>query len=101
MTAHNRTIGALLSGIGCAATLAIGLAASTPAFAQDEHRNIDNHRYYDRNHKDYHRWDENEERNYGVFLNENHIQVHVFRKARPDEQQRYWIWRHNHPDERR
>jgi hypothetical protein len=25
----------------------------------------------------------------------------VFRKARPDEQQRYWIWRHNHPDERR
>jgi len=89
MKTPNRTIGTFL--------LAIGLTAAPLAMA-DYH---DNHRYYDRNHKDYHQWNDNEERSYGVFLNENHIQVHVFRKAGPAEQQQYWNWRHEHPDEKR
>jgi len=79
------------------ALLAVGTVATPIAVAQDH----DTHRYYDRNHKDYHRWNENEQRSYGLFLNENHITVHVFRKAPPDEQQRYWNWRHEHPDEKR
>lgn len=74
--------------------LAIGLAPLAMAQPQDHKR------YYDKTHKDYHTWDANEEKSYGVFLNENHIQVHVFAKARPSEQQRYWNWRHDHPDAR-
>jgi hypothetical protein len=89
MKIFNRYIGVAL--------LAAGIAAAPLALADDH----DTHRYYDRNHKDYHRWDDNEQRSYGIFLNENHIAVHVFRKARPDEQQRYWNWRHEHPDEKR
>jgi hypothetical protein len=77
--------------------LAAGLA-TTPLALADDH---DNHRYYDKNHKDYHQWNENEGRSYSVFLNENHIKVHVFSKAKPAEQQQYWNWRHEHPDEKR
>jgi hypothetical protein len=89
MKTTNRYIGAFL--------LAAGLMAAPLAMADDH----DTHRYYDRNHKDYHRWNDNEQRSYGIFLNENHIQVHVFRKAPPAEQQQYWNWRHEHPDEKR
>ena len=88
MKIRNRYAAALL--------LAIGLTA--PLVMADDH---DNRRYYDKNHKDYHRWNENEGRSYGVFLNENHLQVHTFRKAKPTEQQQYWKWRHDHPDEKR
>jgi hypothetical protein len=77
--------------------LAAGLMTTPLAMAGE----LDNHRYYDKNHKDYHQWNENEERSYGIFLNENHIQVHVFSKAKPAEQQQYWNWRHQHPDEKR
>ncbi len=77
--------------------LSVGLMTAPLAMAQYH----DTHRYYDRDHKDYHRWNDNEERSYGIFLNENHIGIHVFRKAPPAEQQRYWNWRHDHPDERR
>ena len=91
MKTTNRYIGALL--------LTAGLMAAPLAIADD--RDHDTHRYYDRDHKDYHRWNDNEQRSYGVFLNENHIQVHVFRKAPPTEQQQYWKWRHEHPDEKR
>ena len=77
--------------------LASAITAIPMAFADDH----DTHRYYDKNHKDYHQWNDNEDRSYGIFLNENHIQVHTFRKAKPEEQQRYWTWRHDHPDEKR
>jgi len=72
--------------------LAIGLSA--PLLMADD----SNHRYYDKSHKDYHEWNANEDRNFGIFLGEKHIKVHVWAKAPASEQQQYWIWRHEHPD---
>jgi hypothetical protein len=88
MKTSNRFAAAILMAIGLCAPLVM---------AQDQ----DHHRYYDKTHKDYHTWDDNEQKSYGVFLNENHIAVHVFSKAKPTEQQQYWNWRHEHPDEKR
>jgi hypothetical protein len=82
--------------IATALLLAIGLTA--PLVMADDH---DNKRYYDKSHKDYHQWNDNENKNYNVFLGEKHIQVHVWKKAKPSEQQQYWNWRHEHPDESR
>ena len=76
---------------------AIALTTAPLAIADDH----DTHRYYDRSHKDHHRWNDNEQRNYDLFRNENHIQTHTFRQAKPSEQQQYWNWRHEHPDEKR
>ena len=55
-------------------------------------------RVYDRDHKDYHNWDDNENRAWGQYLNENHKNSHEFSKANKKEQSGYWNWRHSHPD---
>ena len=55
-------------------------------------------RVIDRDHKDYHNWDDRENRAWGVFLTNNHRNQHEFKKANKREQQEYWKWRHNNPD---
>ena len=55
-------------------------------------------RIYDRDHKDYHNWDDNENRRWGLYLQENHRKDHDFRKANRKEQSEYWKWRHEHHD---
>jgi hypothetical protein len=55
-------------------------------------------RVYDRNHRDYHNWDDREERSYRTFRVE-HPKYHVqYRRARRSQQNEYWTWRHAHPD---
>jgi hypothetical protein len=48
-------------------------------------------RVYDRSHKDYHNWDENENRAWGQYLSENHRNSHEYTKAKKKEQSRYWL----------
>jgi hypothetical protein len=55
-------------------------------------------RVYDKGHKDYHNWDDHENRAWGQYLTENHRSSHEFSKANKKEQSNYWKWRHNHPD---
>jgi hypothetical protein len=67
---------------------------------QEEHRRDDNdrNRFYDRQHKDYHNWDSNEDRSFRVYLGERHREYHPFVELKVKEQNSYWKWRHNHPD---
>jgi hypothetical protein len=55
-------------------------------------------RVYDRAHKDYHNWDDNENHAWGQFLTENHKSSHEYSKANKKEQSQYWNYRHAHPD---
>jgi len=55
-------------------------------------------RVYDKDHKDYHYWDEHENQAWHRYLAEQHRQEHEFAKAKHKEQQEYWNWRHSHPD---
>lgn len=55
-------------------------------------------RVYDRDHKDYHNWDDHENHAWGVYLTNNHRENHEYAKAKRREQSRYWKWRHEHPD---
>jgi hypothetical protein len=57
-------------------------------------------RVYDRNHKDYHNWDDNENRAWGQYLQENHKKPHEFKAAKKREQSQYWNYRHAHPDQK-
>ena len=58
-------------------------------------------RVYDRNHKDYHNWDDRENHAWGVYLTNNHRPQHEYAKSNRREQERYWNWRHSHPDDGR
>lgn len=53
-------------------------------------------RVYDSGHKDYHNWDDNENRAWGQYLSDNHEKSHDFKKAKKKEQSNYWNWRHDH-----
>jgi hypothetical protein len=77
---------------------ALSLAASlgTPALLVGAA--VPQDRVYDRQHKDYHQWDEHENQAWHRFLVENHREEHEFAKANRKEQAEYWNWRHNHPD---
>jgi hypothetical protein len=55
-------------------------------------------RVYDAKHKDYHDWNENEDRAYRQYLNEKHEDYRDYQKMDRDRQQEYWNWRHDHPD---
>jgi type III secretory pathway component EscR len=74
-----------------AATLAAPAVLVAAPAAQDD-------RVYDRDHKDYHHWDEHENQAWHRYLAEQHRQDHEFVKANKKEQEEYWNWRHSHPD---
>jgi len=57
-------------------------------------------RVYDRDHKDYHNWDDHENHAWAQFLVENHRNSHEYKKANRHEQSEYWTWRHAHPENR-
>lgn len=79
-----RQLGALIFGTALAAPLAL---------LADDH----DHRYYDRDHKDYHVWNDDENRAYRFWLQQNHREYHDWNRANRQEQREYWRWRHDHP----
>jgi hypothetical protein len=64
---------------------------------QENRQNQNNRRYYDRSHKDYHTWDDNEGRAYQRYQTDHH-QTRDFNRLNRRQQTRYWGWRHNNPD---
>ena len=55
-------------------------------------------RIYDRNHRDYHNWDDHEDHAYRGYLQERHKDYREYDKQNNREQKRYWNYRHTHPD---
>jgi hypothetical protein len=55
--------------------------------------------FYDRDHRDYHRWDDREDHRYRMFLSERHQDYRGFPSLNADDQRDYWRWRHSHPDD--
>jgi hypothetical protein len=55
-------------------------------------------RVYDRDHKDYHNWDDREAKSYETFRGEHPKYNVTFTKTNKRQQKDYWNWRHAHPD---
>jgi hypothetical protein len=73
-----------------------GAALIAPMVMQaDEHHD---RRYYDRDGRDYHTWNGQEDRAYRVYLGEQHREYRVFSKEKSVRQREYFKWRHEHPD---
>lgn len=73
-------------------------AAGMPQDTEHQERRRDNnerHRFYDREHKDYHNWDDNEDQYYRRYLGERHREYRPFERASRREQREYWNWRHS------
>ena len=55
-------------------------------------------RYYDRDGRDYHTWNDHEDRAYRAYLGEQHREYVAFPKVKRSQQTEYFRWRHQHPD---
>jgi len=53
---------------------------------------------YDRDHKDYHNWDDHEAKSYETFRGDHPKYNVTFGKTKHSQQKNYWNWRHEHPD---
>ena len=75
------------------AALAAPVAIKGIPAPQEAH---DQNRVYDKDHEDYHEWNDNENRAWQQ--SENHHKSYEFSKANDKQQSQYWNWRHSHPD---
>jgi hypothetical protein len=87
----------ILSFAFLTAALTAPMATRTSA-AQEASVRVDHPRYYDRNHRDYHEWNDREDRSYRVYLGERHRDYREFHRNNNRQQRNYWNWRHSHPD---
>jgi type III secretory pathway component EscR len=79
--------------------LSAALMAPVVMTARAEERRIVVKRYYDRDNRDWHEWNENEDRAYRHYLMEQRREYRPWPEVRRREEQReYWRWRHQHPD---
>jgi hypothetical protein len=84
--------GLFLAGLFLAAALVAPMATRTNATPQVSVR------VYDRDHKDYHNWDDNEARAYEGYRKDHTDFSVTFGKNNRKQQSAYWNWRHEHPD---
>lgn len=81
----------------CSALLATAMMMPTAVVAAASPQEVQV-RVYDRDHKDYHNWDDREDRAYRHYLQEQHKAYRDIRKQNRREQRAYWKWRHDHKD---
>jgi hypothetical protein len=78
---------------------ALSTVLITPVVAQRaDDNNHQGKRYYDKSGKDYHTWDNNENRAYRTYLGQQHRDYSDFNRNKRVQQQQYFTWRHQNPD---
>ena len=71
------------------------LIAAAPQSAQAQSVQI---RVYDGHHRDYHNWDDREDRAYRRYLAEKRWEYREYNRQSARRQRAYWNWRHSHSD---
>jgi hypothetical protein len=90
-----RTLSTLLMG-----AMLCGPAALLVRADDDHHeRHEKAKRYYDTDRRDYHEWNEHENRAYRRWMEERkERQFRDYARIKREQQRDYWRWRHEHPD---
>jgi len=78
--------------------LAAAIAAPTAIMASPKPQDGIQVRIYDRDHRDYHNWDDHEDHAYRRYLVAQHRTYRVYNRQHYRVQRHYWNWRHSHPD---
>jgi len=81
--------------------ISAALAGSAPVRADDHHSDSQTKRYYDKDARDYHEWNQNENQVYHQYVTDNHKRDRDFSRTTRTEKKDYFKWRHDHPDQDR
>jgi len=89
-------LGLVLLGAMLLAPMALKAASFTPSPGEERHER----RYYDREHHDWHIWDDRESAAYRHWLMEERREreYREYARLRRRQQAEYWRWRHEHLD---
>jgi hypothetical protein len=79
-------------------TALLGAVLSAPVTLAPTALRADDRVYHDKDKNDDHHWDNHEDRAYRMWVKENHRKYRDFAKLKPEDQQQYWAWRHEHSD---
>ncbi len=82
--------------LSLSAALAMSFASYAAPFDDHDHHGRDD--YYDRGHKDWHHWDEHEDRAWRIYWQQRHHAYIDWARANASQRNAYWGWRHDHPD---
>jgi hypothetical protein len=93
MNRMHRFIASLFLAAALVTPVSIMAPASIMAAAKPQ--SIVSVRVYDRDHRDYHDWDDRENHRWGVYLSNNHRRYYEYSHASRREQSRYWNYRHS------
>ena len=85
----------------CAFLLGAALLAPVSMRAGDDDHHDRDHarRYWDPEHRDWHEWNDREDRAYRHYLEEQHREHRDWDKINKKQQREYWKWRHEHRDQ--
>lgn len=87
--------GVLLLG----AALIVPIVAGADRGGQSYNRRYyENRRYFDRDSRDYHVWNNQEDRAYRFYLKDQRREYREWRNVRGPGHLEYFRWRHSHPD---
>ena len=75
---------------------AFGATALIPATASAQDHDRREHRVFDRDHRDYHNWNRDEDRRYRNYLAEQHRRYRAYARLNKKQQREYWKWHHDH-----
>jgi hypothetical protein len=82
-----------------AGSILLGVGLMAPLVAQDRDRDDQRRdRYYDADRKDYHQWNEAEQRAWHHYWEEQRHAAIDWQRANEEQRRAYWRWRHEHPD---
>jgi len=85
----------LIRSLFLAAAIAAPALVVAGALAQQASVQV---RIYDKDHHDYHNWDDREDRAYRRYLAEEHRSYREYQRQHHNVQRHYWNWRHSHLD---
>ena len=86
-----------LSTLVLACSLTVPVVCAGTAVAQDHREQQQNAlRMYDATHRDYHNWNDDEDRHDREYMQEHHRKYREFSRLSKKQQREYWQWRHDH-----
>src|SRR2546426_3456821 len=80
----------------------LGMTLLTPVALQADHDDkvkVKVKRYYDRDARDWHEWNEREDRAFRRYLEEKRLEHRDWVGLKREQQRDYWRWRHSHHDD--
>ena len=94
----HKYLGSLLLGVALIAPVGLQAGNNFRDDSRQDARERNERRYYDRDYRDYHRWDSREDGRYRSWGTERHEAYRPFYKLHRAQQRAYWKYRHEHPD---